>query len=140
MLLADSAQTAAGKLYVLGGGWSITNPGGVASAIAIKIDVPWDRADVRHSWRLVLVDSDGRAVEGPTASGRQAVAMEGEFQVRRPPGLAPGTSIDLPLAITVPPLVLAPGARYEWRLTIDEESHEDWCLPFTTRAETPRSD
>jgi len=32
------------------------------------------------------------------------------------------------------PLPLEPG-RYEWRLTIDEQSRQDWTLPFTVRAE-----
>jgi hypothetical protein len=31
-------------------------------------------------------------------------------------------------------LPLEPG-RYEWRLTIDGDSHEDWTLPFTVRVE-----
>jgi hypothetical protein len=31
------------------------------------------------------------------------------------------------------PLPLEPG-RYEWRLTIDDESRQDWTLPFTVRA------
>ena len=55
----------------------------------------------------------------------------------RPPGVKPGTSIDVPLAITVGPLPLPPGGRYEWRLSINEESHEDWRLPFSTRSGPP---
>ena len=43
MLLADYAVVADGKLYVSGGGWSVTSPG-APSAIAMKLDVPWDRA------------------------------------------------------------------------------------------------
>ena len=30
---------------------------------------------------------------------------------------------------------LTPGGRYEWRLTVDEESDEDWRLAFSTRPE-----
>ena len=37
MILADSAQVADGKLYILGGGWSITGPDPTPSAVAIKM-------------------------------------------------------------------------------------------------------
>src|SRR5213078_2286630 len=59
LLLADAAQAVEGKLYVLGGGWSVTGPQPVPMAIALKIDVPWDQANTRHSWRLELLDADG---------------------------------------------------------------------------------
>jgi hypothetical protein len=39
----------------------------------------------------------------------------------------------VPLAINIGPLPLPPGGRYEWRLTIDGETSEDWRLPFSTR-------
>ena len=42
LMLADSAQEVGGKLYILGGGWSVTGPVVPPSAVAIKIDVPWD--------------------------------------------------------------------------------------------------
>ncbi|MGH2780595.1 MAG: hypothetical protein ACRDLA_04090 [Thermoleophilaceae bacterium] len=48
MLLADAAQTAEGKLYVLGGGWAITGPDPSPSAVAMYIEVPWDQANMRH--------------------------------------------------------------------------------------------
>jgi hypothetical protein len=31
------------------------------------------------------------------------------------------------------PQPIPPGGRYEWRLTVDEESDEDWRLAFSTR-------
>src|SRR5213594_576499 len=57
MLLADSAQAVNGKLYILGGGWSIIGPDPAATAIAIKIDVPWDLANRSHTFRLALLDA-----------------------------------------------------------------------------------
>ena len=44
MMLADSAQAVAGKLYILGGGWSMTGPAATPSALAIKFEVPWEAA------------------------------------------------------------------------------------------------
>ena len=64
----------------------------------------------------------------------QVVAFGGEFEVGRPPGLKPGTPLDFPVAVNSTPLPLEPG-RYEWRLTIDGASREDWTLPFTVRSE-----
>ncbi len=137
MMLADAAQAAEGKLYILGGGWSVIGPAPSPSAIALFIQVPWDRTNVEHSFRLDLVDSDGKAVELETDPGaEEPVTFEGAFEVGRPPGVKPGTSIDVPLAINVGPLPLPPGGRYEWRLSINQESHEDWRLPFSTRSAT----
>ena len=135
MMLADAAQAAEGKLYILGGGWSVTGPAPSPSAIAVLIQVPWDRTNVEHTFRVELIDSDGDSIVLDTeAEGPQPVVIEGAFEVGRPPGVKPGTSIDVPLAITVGPLPLPPGGRYEWRLSINEEGHQDWRLPFSTRS------
>ncbi len=133
MLLADAAQAVGGKLYVLGGGWSVTGPGPSPMAIAIKIDVPWGQTDVRHRWVLDLVDQDGRPVLVPASSGPEPVHISGEFQVGRPSGVAEGTPIDLPLAISVGPLPLPPGTRCVWQLTIDGTSDPNWRLAFDIR-------
>ena len=132
MLLADAAQEVGGKLYILGGGWSVTGPDPTPMGIALKIDVPWDQANTRHLWRMELVDADGQPVEVEDAG---AVRLEQEFELGRPPGVKPGTSLDFVLAINVPPLPLEPGNQYAWTLTIDGESDEDWRLPFSVRAE-----
>jgi len=134
LLLADSAQAVDGKLYVLGGGWSIIGPEPSPIAIAMKIEVPWDQANRSHLWQLELLDADGNPVSaaGPDGEG-QPIEISGEFEVGRPPGLKPGTPLDLPLAITMSPLPLPPGGRYVWRLSIDGASQEDWQLAFSTR-------
>jgi hypothetical protein len=134
MMLADAAQAVEGKLYILGGGWSITGPEPAPSAIAVYIQVPWDRTNVQHNFRLELLDSDGQPVtaEGPDSS-EEPIVIEGGFEVGRPAGLKPGTPIDVPLAVNIAPLPLPAGGRYEWRLSIDGEGSEDWSLPFSTR-------
>ena len=102
-------------------------------AIAMKIDVPWDQANRRHAWRLELLDADGQPVVFPSEEGEQPVVLEATFEVGRPAGLKAGTSIDLTLAITIGPLPLPPDSRYEWRLSIDDRTEDDWRLVFTTR-------
>ena len=80
MMLADAAQAAEGKLYILGGGWSVTGPTPSPSAIALYIQVPWDRTNVEHSFRFDLIDSDGNAVElGTEADVEESITFEGTF-------------------------------------------------------------
>lgn len=131
MLLADFVQAVQGKLYILGGGWSVTGPGAVQMGIAVKVEVPWDQANVQHTFRLTLVDADEQPVLVPGAE--QPVQVEGQFEVGRPPGLKHGSPLDFALAVNVPPLPLEPDSRYVWRLLIDGESDEDWYVGFTTR-------
>jgi hypothetical protein len=133
MLLADAAQAAAGKLYVLGGGWSVCGPDPTAMALAIKIEVPWDRANQKHRCQIDLIDADGQPVQIETPEGLRPVQMSADFEVGRPPGLKPGTPIDLPLAINVGPMPIPPGGRYEWRLSIDGETQDEWRVVFSTR-------
>lgn len=135
MLLADSAQAVGGKLYILGGGWSVIGPAPTPMALAIKIDLPWDRANMMHHWRLDLLDLDERAVTVPTGSHgeREPLFLEGELEVGRPPGLKAGTALDIPLAINLGPIPLDPGRQYQWRLSFKELKGEDWRVQFSTR-------
>jgi len=131
MLLADAVQAVNGKLYVLGGGWSIAGPELAPSGLAIKIDVPWDEANKKHRFRLALLDADGRAVMVP--GGQAAVEVSGEFEAGRPAGLRPGTPLDVVLALNIGPLLLDADSRYVWRCWIDEQTREDWEVSFSTR-------
>ena len=137
MLLADSAQAVGGKLYILGGGWSITGPLPTLSAIALKIEVPWDLATRRHNMMLELINADGQPVRLPTPDGEQPVKVEGQFETGIPAGLTPGTPIDATVAVNINPLPLPPGGRYIWRLSIDGETKEEWQVAFSTRPNLP---
>jgi hypothetical protein len=138
MILADYAVVSDGKLTIVGGGWSQTGPEPSAFGIGLLIQVPWDQANTRHVFSVELLDADGAEVVLQTEEDEeQPVAFGGEFEVGRPPGLKPGTPLDFPVAVNSTPLPLEPG-RYEWRLTIDDESREFWTLPFTVRAEEPQ--
>lgn len=133
MMLCDAAQVADGKLYVLGGGWSLVGPDPMPSAVALKIDVDWNEAGSEHHWELFLVDEDGGAVLVETPEGARPLEVRGEFQVERPPTVPAGSPIDVALAVNFGPLPLPPSSRYTWRLTIDGESAPDWVLAFSTR-------
>src|SRR5262249_48223731 len=115
-----------------GGGWSVTGPGPVPSALAIKVEVPWTEANRPHDLVITLLDADGR----PVSADGAPVEIRGQFEVGRPPGLPAGTPLDTVLALNVGPLRLAPG-RYLWRLAIDGESRDDWSVGFLNRGEAP---
>jgi hypothetical protein len=137
MLLADAAQEVGGKLYVLGGGWSLKGPDPAPMALALKIAVPWNEANRRHPIRLLLLGEDGHPPELLGEAGEVTsapVEFTGQLEVGRPVGLPEGTDIDAALAIGVGPLPLAPGHGYVWRLEIDGESQETWQLPFRVLA------
>jgi hypothetical protein len=133
LMLADSAQVAEGKLFVLGGGWTVTGPQPTPFALAGIIEVPWQLANRKHKFRFELIDLDGNAVDIDTPEGRQPLFIEGEFEVGRPAGLRTGATIPFPLAINSAPVPLPAGSHFEWRYEINGEAHEDWRLAFSTR-------
>jgi len=130
MLLADSAQVAEGKLYVLGGGLTVVGPRPQPIAVALVISVPWDRANVTHDWVLELLDEDGH----PVGTAERPVVVRGRFEAGRPAGLRPGTALSVPLAINFPTLPLVPGRSYVWQLRIDDRSRAEWRAGFFVRA------
>jgi hypothetical protein len=136
MLLCDAAQVADGKLYILGGGWSLVGPDPSPSAVALKVDVEWHEVDAMHHWELALEDADGQPVHVETPEGVQPIEVRGDFTVMRPPAIPEGSPIDVALAVNFGPLPLQPGSRYAWRLVIDGQSEENWVLAFTTRPVT----
>lgn len=131
MMLADSAQLADGKLYILGGGWSITGPDPTPSAVAIKLNIDRHEVDRVHHWELVLEDADGRPVL--IGDDLQPIEIRGEFSVGAPNGVPEGTPVDFPIALGLPPLPLSPGSRYQWRLFIDGETLPGGTVAFSTR-------
>jgi hypothetical protein len=130
MLLADSCQVADRKLYVLGGGITMIGPRPQSLGVAIRIEVPWDRANISHEWRLELLDEDGR----PVAVQDKPLVVTGRFEAGRPAGTRPGTPLSGPLAINFPAVPVMPGRSYTFELSIDDTTHIDWRQSFHVRA------
>lgn len=130
MLLADSAQVADGKLYVLGGGLQAVGPRPQPVSIGMLIYVPWDRANIKHDWKLELLDEDGV----PVLHNDVPVIVAGQFEAGRPPGSQPGTPMQVPLAINFSALPVQPGRRYSWRLAINDTSEPAWSVSFRVNA------
>ena len=114
LLLCDHAEAVGGKLYINGGGWNVLlRPNApVNMSLAILIEVPWDEAGTQHRLRAVLLTEDGQLVS-------DTLRVEGDFEVGRPPGVKPGSTLNTPLAINFNALTLDAGG-YEWRLEVDD--------------------
>jgi hypothetical protein len=137
MLLADAVQVADGKLNILGGGWDVCGPGPTPMAIAVKLEMPPSQARRKHTWAVVLVDEDGEPVLLPADGQKSRVEISGEIQrIRDRKSALPEGPVHLRFAINMTPLPLEPGSSYAWRLYIDNKTHRDWQVSFSTRPVT----
>lgn len=119
MLLCDSAQAVGGKLFILGGGWSLIKKTDqpMSMALAVKLAIPWSRSNERHRIQAQLESDQGSVVQHAGAD----VRAEGEIEVGRPPGLKPGTPLDAAFVLTFQGLALDPGG-YVWVLRTGDDS------------------
>lgn len=135
ILLADSAQALNGKLYILGGGWSVVPPGPTPMALAVKVEVPWNEANKKQTVKLELVDSDRNPFMVATPMGDQPFHIEAKLEVGRPPGAKPGVPLDVPLAFNFL-LNLPADKRFEWICSINGHTDDNWKVAFTTLPES----
>jgi hypothetical protein len=117
LLICDSAEALNGKLYILGGGWNMLYAPGtpVRIALGILIAVPWDETNQRREMRIELVTSDGEQV----LLNGQEVAATAEFDIGRPPGVKPGSTLNAPFAINFDGLMLDEGG-YEFVVKVGD--------------------
>jgi hypothetical protein len=114
IILCDAAQAIGGKLFILGGGWSkVWGPGPYSFALAVQLWLPWNQANERKALRISLVTEDGQAVNAP--DGRP-VLITGEVEAGRPPGVRPGSDLDV--AVALPVTLPIPPGQYRWNLEL----------------------
>lgn len=117
IMVADAAQSVAGKVYILGGGWDrlrvpeIPGPPAVPFYVAVGLTVPWNLTNRKFSFSIELEDSDGETV---------AALVTGEAEVGRPPGIRPGTPQPVHLAGPMSPIFPSEG-RYVLVCKVDGE-------------------
>lgn len=119
MLLCDYAEELGGKLYVMGGGWSRNYTPNQPSnmSLAIKLTIPWNEANQPYDLNVRLVDENHDAVSTPEGND---IAVVGKVEVGRPPGLRPGSNLDMALAVRFDGLILKPGT-YVWELLVGQK-------------------
>ena len=128
MMLCDYAQESGGKLFINGGGITqvlvANHP--TQMGVAFKIRGPADaQPKSALSFALRLLDSAGKVVNSPNASGASsAVEVRGQLEPRAAAAAAP--EVDAAAAINF--VVALDAGAYEWRLTIENELKARWAF------------
>jgi hypothetical protein len=126
LILADGAQVANDKLYLLGGGWLAVTaqqyPVNHSMAIAIGILVEWMETNRQHSFKLEVRQEDNQ--------NRVVASVEGAFEQGRAAGIPAGSTqrIQMAMPMTIP--LAAPG-EYVVRLLLN--GREAKKAAFTAR-------
>lgn len=96
MILADAAQAADGKLYILGGGWSLYRSGNypvqIQMAVGLSILIPWDEANVKHQVTIAVADAAGIPV---------IPEIKGQVEVAKSPDVPEGTTQKAIIAVNI---------------------------------------
>ncbi len=127
MLLCDAAQEVAGKLYIIGAGWSALMQPDTPSnmALAVVLHIEWNETNRRYPVEVELQTADGEVWE-PTEG--QPLRLTTEVEVGRPAGVKPGTELNAPLAATFNGMAL-PAGGYVWILRTGQAVLARW--PFS---------
>ncbi len=96
LLVADAAQISNNKLSLLGGGWRYLRvpklPAMHPFAVGAALLVDWMETNQRHSFKLAIHNEDSKKVYA---------SADGEFEIGRPPGIAPGSKQRFCLALNL---------------------------------------
>ncbi len=116
LIVADAAQVAGGKLYLLGGGWDLVQPAAPFPydqriAIALSLLVPWNETNRPHALKVAVEDEDGGVLH----------QLDGQVEVGRPAGLQLGQAQRMQVAIEGA-IRLQRSGTYVVSVTIDGEA------------------
>ena len=115
LLLCDAATESNGKLFVLGGGWATVKADQPFNmSLAVLIEVPWDQTNQKFNFVAKLMSEDGEQVRDE----EDDILAAGDLEIGRPPGIKPGTPLNLPLAPAFNNVSL-PAGGYRWEVHID---------------------
>ncbi len=94
LILADGAQVANNKLYLMGGGWDVLTVNGGFPAhkhlgIASSFRIPWNETNRKHNIEITIADDDAT----------ELAKLEAQVEVGRPPGVPLGHSQRVQLAL-----------------------------------------
>ncbi len=111
LILADSAQVIANKLYLLGGGWDRLTvnkgfPFDQHCAIAVSVKVPWNETNQRHTFEIEVLSEDQN-----TEEPKSIAKIQGQFEVGRPVGIPIGQEQRIQLAIDMGLKIDCPGTK-----------------------------
>ena len=124
--LADSVVAAEGKLYALGVGWNTINVPSVPFqhpriGIGVLVRVPYTATNQQHTLDITLENGDGGVVplgDRPDGTGK-VERFSIDFNVGRPPTLAPGDEQVIPFALQIDSLLLQELGPYRFVFDVD---------------------
>lgn len=125
LFLADAAQAdpQSGKVHALGLGWRQCQTPTPPFALVLFLDIDWDETNRQHKLTCQLLTTDGDPVVVTGPHGPQPMLFEAAAEAGRMPGAIHGTSVRMPLALSIPPgIPLEPGL-YEWRVEVEGFEH-----------------
>jgi hypothetical protein len=123
VLVAQSGHLdPSGTVHTLGLGWTTSPTPTAQHVLIVFVEVEWSELGATFPIRAELIDSDGVRV---------AHTAEGVIRAKRQPVHPAGTPVTIPFIATIPPLHLTVAQRYQWRVSINDEMHEDWMAGFT---------
>ena len=125
LFLADGAQIAGNKLYLLGAGWDMVSinagfPAHLHMALAAAFRVPWTATNEKHTFEITIVNED---------RNETLVSMAGEFEVGRPPGIPAGSAQRSQIAAEMMAEFQSAG-QYVVRVRLNGEDLSDQEGPF----------
>ncbi len=140
LFLAESAQVAEGKLFVLGGGIrgnAMPQPGlTMIMAIAGSMDIPWGEHNKDHTLKVNIEDEEGApyTVIGPVGNSTP-LSITAQFRTGAPPQLPRGAAAAVPFAVQFPLPILKQGTLL-FRVSVDGRPTQN--LAFTTVIARPQ--
>lgn len=135
LILADYAQVQLSKLYIVGGGISLTGPGPTTMGVAAQMLVPWLDRSKQMPLRLALLYAGNREIVTiPNPLGDPTpMEVTGEFEAVPTPGTPQGSDLAVAFAFPVTNLPLPPGS-YVWELYIGGEEKACARAAFAVRS------
>jgi hypothetical protein len=134
LLLASFVAVQNANLIIVGAGWMVRAPSAAAGgpmAVAVLLQVPRDQFG-GHQVRLELLDNDGQIVTVDPPEGPGPMIFEDTVEAGGLDSPAVTVPVTVPFAINLPPVPLARGSEFRWRMYVDGETRPSWMLPFRT--------
>ena len=124
VLIADYADVAGGKLYLVGGGWDTTTvqaiPAQVRMAVSVGVRIGWEETNRPVPVRITVVDDDMH----------ELARLEAQVNVGRPPHLLPGSTQLAQVAVNLAVNVTKAGGHVVIVRAGDEPEPVERRLPF----------
>lgn len=133
VILADAAEVVNNKLYLIGGGWeTLTINSGLPvlhpCAVAVAFSVPWNETNQQHNVEIEIDDQDGK----------QLLAIDGQIEVGRPPGIPLGDAQRVQMAIKLA-LPLEQSGRFVIIVRVEGQEMKRTTFSVVTNSSTARN-